>query len=64
MNNAFKSSPRTSHTISKSSDPRNMPAKGSLRSANVNSPAPLGGLAAKKSGGRGRCASCGGGRKF
>lgn len=60
MNKAFNStSHRVTHRISESPSPRSIPST-SDRKANVNSPAPLGGLAAKKS----RCASCGGGRKF
>lgn len=55
MNNAFKNSPRTSHTISQSNSLRNIPST-SVRTAPVNKPAPLTGLS-------GRCASCGSGRR-
>lgn len=58
MNNAFnKTAHRVTHRISESPSPRSIPSTG-VRKPNVNSPAPLGGGAAKK----GRCASCGGGR--
>lgn len=57
---AFSSTPhRVTHRISSSPSPRNIPST-SDRRASTTSPAPLQGLA----GGRSRCASCGGGRKF
>lgn len=60
MNKAFNSTAhRVTHRISESPSPRSIPST-SDRKANANSPAPLGGGAAKRNG----CASCRGGRKF